>query len=78
MIAAVLNAISDESTAWDAPSLMTHAHADDREADQRALLDRLLEALVARRDELARDGAAGDVVDELVGLAPRPPGSGSM
>ena len=44
------------------------ADAHDREADQGALAHALLEALVARRDELARDGAAGDVVDELVGL----------
>ena len=31
MSAAVWNAISDESTACDAPSLIVHAHADDRE-----------------------------------------------
>ena len=48
MMAAVLNAMSDESTAWDAPSLIDAADADDREADERALLDGLLEALVAR------------------------------
>src|SRR5262249_7556042 len=44
------------------------ANAHDREADARALLHAVLEALVARGDELARDGAAGDVVDELVSL----------
>src|SRR3954447_22536797 len=42
------------------------AHADHREADERSLLDGLLEALVAGRDELARNRSAGDVVDELV------------
>src|SRR5256886_432150 len=41
------------------------ADADHREADERALLDRLLEALVASRDELAGHGAAAHVVDEL-------------
>ena len=45
--------------------------ADDREADQRALAHAFLEALVARRDELAGNRAAGDVVDELVGLLDR-------
>ena len=45
-----------------------HAHADDREADQRALGDRLLEALVTRRNELARNRPADGVVDELVVL----------
>src|SRR6185369_5213333 len=39
--------------------------AVDREPDQRTLLDRLAEALLAGRDELARDGAADDVVLEL-------------
>ena len=40
--------------------------ADDREADQLALLHGRLESLVAGGDELARDAAALDVVDELV------------
>ena len=78
MSAAVLNAISDESTACDAPSLMTHAHADDREADAAApFLIASLEALLAGRDELARDRAADDVVDELV-VSTASAGSGSM
>src|SRR3954464_5488156 len=42
------------------------ADADYGEADERALLDGLLEALVAGGDELARNRSAGDVVDELV------------
>ncbi len=69
--------MSDESTAWAAPSFSVTRDADDREADQRALLDASLEALVARRDELARDRAAHDLVDELVRLD-RVGGSGSM
>ena len=48
MRAAVWNAMSDESTACDAPSLTTHADADDREADQRPFSIASLEALVAR------------------------------
>src|SRR2546421_7702920 len=52
------------------------ADLDHREADQRTLLDRLLEPLVAGGDELTRNGAAHHVVDELVlldrGLPQRP------
>ena len=43
-----------------------HPHPDDREADQAALGERAAETLVAGRDELGRDGAAADLVDELV------------
>src|SRR5213078_1009183 len=39
--------------------------ADDRHAEPRALADHRLEALLARRDVLARDRAAADLVDEL-------------
>src|SRR5262249_57844631 len=39
--------------------------ARDREPDETALLDHRLEALLAGRDELRRDRAAADLVDEL-------------
>src|ERR1043165_1795876 len=42
-----------------------HREVDDREADQGAGLRRLLHALLDRRDVLARDVAALDLVDEL-------------
>src|SRR5271166_188725 len=41
-------------------------YADHREADHGPLADALLESLVARRNELARDRSPRDVVDELV------------
>src|SRR6266516_1041065 len=44
------------------------AYAHDGEANEAALLDRLAEPLVARGDELPRDGTADDLVDELVRL----------
>ena len=44
------------------------ADVDDREADQRAALHGVLEALVARGVVLLRDRATHDVVDELVVL----------
>ena len=50
MIEAVLNACSDESTAWNCAVVDDDAHADDREADERALRHGLFEALVARRE----------------------------
>src|SRR5207344_1868639 len=39
------------------------ANADDRHADTRRLRHHRLEALLARRDELARNRAAADLVD---------------
>src|SRR6185312_16305516 len=41
------------------------AQTDDRDAQARRLRDHRLEALFARRDELARNRAALDLVDEL-------------
>ena len=66
---AILNAISLESTSWYEPSTSVDADVDDRVAGEDARLHRLLDAEVDRRDVLARDLAADDLVDELVALA---------
>ena len=66
---ATLNAISLESTSWYEPSTSDHADVDDRVAGEHARLHRLLDAQVDRRDVLARDLAADDLVEELVALA---------
>src|SRR5512142_1451596 len=44
-------------------------HVDDRVAGLDAAIERFLHALLDGGDELARDGAAGDLVDELVAFA---------
>ena len=44
-------------------------HVDERVAREHAALHRLLDAGVDRGDVLARDHAAGDLVDELVAAA---------
>jgi hypothetical protein len=49
-----------------------HAEVDHRVAGDQAARGGLLDALVHRRDELARDDAAHDAVDELVPLATAP------
>ena len=63
--AASWNAMSLESTACACTVVDRDAEADDRHAEARRLRDHRLEALLARRDELARDRAALDLVDEL-------------
>ena len=47
------------------------AHVDHRVAGLDAVLERLLDALLDRRDELGRDRAALDLVDEVEALAGR-------
>ena len=42
-----------------------HLHVDDGVAEHAAVRHRLLDALLHRGDELAGDGAADDLVDEL-------------
>ena len=44
-------------------------HADERVAGEHADLHGVLDAVVDRRDVLARDAATGDLVVELVHLA---------
>ena len=44
-------------------------HVDDGEAEHAAVLHRLGDALLDRGDELARDRAADDLVDELEAAA---------
>ena len=63
--AAVLNAISELSTGWCLPSKHGDLHVDDREAERAAVLLGLGDALLDRGDEVARDHAADDRVDEL-------------
>src|SRR6185437_7123180 len=41
------------------------ANADDRDADETAFFDCFDEALFARRDEVTRNHAAGNIVDEF-------------
>ncbi len=47
------------------PVIDDHFQAGDREADEAALLEHRLEALLHRGDELGGDGAALDLADEL-------------
>ena len=47
------------------------ANVDHRVAGEHAVLERLLAALLDRGDELARDRAAPDLVDEVEALAGR-------
>ncbi len=57
--------ISDESTEWYLPSKTGDLHVDHGEAEHAGVLHRLVDALLDRGDELAGDGAADDLVDEL-------------
>ena len=63
---AILNAISCESTSWYEPSTSVTLTSTIGIAGEDAALERLADARVDRRDVLARDRAADDLVDELV------------
>jgi len=66
MIEAVLKALLRRVDGVELAVVDHDADADDREADQGALGHRFFEALVAGRNELARNRATDGVVDELV------------
>ena len=66
---ATLNAISEESTSCAEPSVSTARTSTVGIAREHAGVERRLDALVDRGDELTRDAAAGDLVDELVAAA---------
>ena len=59
------NATSFESTAWCLPSYTLTRMSCSVEAGDRAFGQHLAHAFLDGRDELARDRAAHDVVDEL-------------
>ena len=60
-----MNDISFESTSWYEPSKTRDAEVDHRVAGEVAAHARVLDALLDRRNELPRNRAAEDVVDEL-------------
>ena len=62
---AILKLISDESTEWYLPSKHVTCTSTTGKPSTPPLLHRLVHALLDRGDELARDGAADDRVDEL-------------
>ena len=62
--------ISDESTGWYLPSKHVTRTSTTGEAEDAAGGHRLLDALLHGGDELAGDGAAHDLVDELEAGAP--------
>ena len=69
--AAILNDSSFESTWWYEPVEDRGAEIDHRVAGEEAAQPRVLQALLDGRDELPRDRAAEDVVDELEVAAAR-------
>ena len=70
MRAAVLKAMSELSTAWYWPSIQRDRDVDHREAERPAL-QIFAHALLDRADELARHGAADDLVVEFEARAAR-------
>ena len=64
-----MNAISDESTSWYAPSSRITLQVHQRVAGEHAVLHGVLRTGIHRRDVLARNAAAGDLVLEFVGRA---------
>jgi hypothetical protein len=69
---AIWKAASDESTEWNLPSNELHRDVDDREPAERTLAHRLEDALLDRRDPLARDHPTDDRVLEREALPARP------
>ena len=57
--------MSEESTLWDLPSVQGDPQVDQRVAVAHAALHLRAHALLDARDELARYGAADDLVHEL-------------
>ncbi len=62
---AILKLISDESTAWYLPSKHVTFTSTTGNPNTPAVLHGLVHALLDRGDELPRDRAADDLVDEL-------------